>query len=225
MYGREVPLPFILRTPMGGRRGYGPTHSQNIEKHFLFLPNIEVIALNSVVDPRDVYNTISKHNKTTTLVIEDKIGYTKFLDAYKLKGYKKEVTDELYPTLIIEPINIKANCTLFCYGGMLDETLEILGQLLNEDLFPRIICPTRICPLNIAPLINSLKTADELIFIEEGSKYGALSAEIIAYLKEHNIAFTLKQRISNESIIPCAKTAEKNVVPNAELILKEIANE
>ena len=225
MYGREVPLPFILRTPMGGRRGYGPTHSQNIEKHFLFLPNIEVIALNSVVDPRDVYNTISKHNKTTTLVIEDKIGYTKFLDAYKLKGYKKEVTDELYPTLIIEPINIKANCTLFCYGGMLDETLEILGQLLNEDLFPRIICPTRICPLTIAPLINSLKTADELIFIEEGSKYGALSAEIIAYLKEHNIAFTLKQRISNESIIPCAKTAEKNVVPNAELILKEIANE
>ena len=25
----------LIRTPMGGKRGYGPTHSQSIEKHFL----------------------------------------------------------------------------------------------------------------------------------------------------------------------------------------------
>ncbi len=225
MYGRDVSLPYILRTPMGGRRGYGPTHSQNIEKHFLFLPNIEVLALNSVVNPREIYNAINANNKTTTIVIEDKIGYTKFLDSYKFKGYKKEITNEIFPTLIIAPVNIKPNCTIFVYGGMLDETLEILEQLLNEDVFPRIICPTRICPLNIAPLIDSLKTAEQLIFIEEGSKYGALSAEITAYLKEQNISFTLKQRISNESIIPCSKTAEINVIPNAALILKTIIAE
>ena len=35
MYGRKLNLPLIIRTPMGGRRGYGPTHSQNLEKFFL----------------------------------------------------------------------------------------------------------------------------------------------------------------------------------------------
>jgi 2-oxoisovalerate dehydrogenase E1 component len=222
MFGRDVSLPYIIRTPMGGRRGYGPTHSQNLEKHFLFLPNIEVVALNSVVDPRVVYKAISEHNKTTTIVIEDKIGYTKFLNSYKANGYEMKITDETFPTLVYEPVNIKANCTLLVYGGMLDETLEILERLLAEDIFPRVICPVRICPFNIQPVINSLRTAEQLIIIEEGSKYGGLSSEVIAYLEEHGISFNLKKRISNESIIPCARTAEKNVIPNAELIFKTI---
>ena len=39
MYGRHVNIPLIIRTPMGGRRGYGPTHSQSLEKYFLGIPN------------------------------------------------------------------------------------------------------------------------------------------------------------------------------------------
>ena len=37
MYNDQVTVPLIIRTPMGGKRGYGPTHSQSIEKHFLGL--------------------------------------------------------------------------------------------------------------------------------------------------------------------------------------------
>mgnify|MGYP003326035158 CR=1 FL=1 len=38
MYGKKVSCPVMLRMPMGGRRGYGPTHSQSIEKYFLGIP-------------------------------------------------------------------------------------------------------------------------------------------------------------------------------------------
>src|SRR3989338_1040020 len=31
MYNGKVALPLVIRTPMGGRRGYGPTHSQTLE--------------------------------------------------------------------------------------------------------------------------------------------------------------------------------------------------
>jgi pyruvate/2-oxoglutarate/acetoin dehydrogenase E1 component len=34
MYNDQVEVPMIIRAPMGGRRGYGPTHSQSLEKHF-----------------------------------------------------------------------------------------------------------------------------------------------------------------------------------------------
>ena len=40
MYGYKVEIPVLLRVPMGGRRGYGPTHSQNFEGFFLGAPNI-----------------------------------------------------------------------------------------------------------------------------------------------------------------------------------------
>ena len=45
----------VIRTPMGGRRGYGPTHSQTIEKHFLGIPKLNVLAVNQFLDFYDFY--------------------------------------------------------------------------------------------------------------------------------------------------------------------------
>jgi len=44
MYNGSVSLPLLIRTPMGGRRGYGPTHSQTMEKLFLGVPGLTVLA-------------------------------------------------------------------------------------------------------------------------------------------------------------------------------------
>ena len=38
----------IVRTPMGGGRGYGPTHSQTLDRHFLGVPGLRIVALNSL---------------------------------------------------------------------------------------------------------------------------------------------------------------------------------
>ncbi|MEP7242493.1 MAG: thiamine pyrophosphate-dependent enzyme, partial [Gammaproteobacteria bacterium] len=35
MYAEKASAPIVVRAPMGGGRGYGPTHSQNLEKHFV----------------------------------------------------------------------------------------------------------------------------------------------------------------------------------------------
>jgi len=40
MYNDQVSVPVVIRTPMGGRRGYGPTHSQTLEKLFLGVPGL-----------------------------------------------------------------------------------------------------------------------------------------------------------------------------------------
>ena len=40
MYGGALEIPLVIRTPMGGRRGYGPTHSQTLEKLFLGVPGL-----------------------------------------------------------------------------------------------------------------------------------------------------------------------------------------
>src|SRR5512139_2785089 len=44
MYNDQVRLPLVIRTPMGGRRGYGPTHSQTLKKIFLGMPGLRVVA-------------------------------------------------------------------------------------------------------------------------------------------------------------------------------------
>jgi 2-oxoisovalerate dehydrogenase E1 component len=208
---------------MGARRGYGPTHSQNIEKLFMFLPNINLIAINSLVNPEQVYNNISGIEKTT-IVIEDKVGYTKLFPATVSPRYNLAYTSDQFPTSILKPNFSNSNVIIFLYGGMLDEIIDILDDLIENEIFPCVICPSIISPLNIKPLLNELENIEGLIFVEEGSKYGGLSSEIIAYLSERDIHFNLIGRISNESIIPCSKSAELNAVPNSKLLIKKITN-
>ena len=38
MYNDQVCVPIVIRAPMGGGRGYGPTHSQSIESLFKGVP-------------------------------------------------------------------------------------------------------------------------------------------------------------------------------------------
>jgi len=224
MYGRKINLPLIIRTPMGGRRGYGPTHSQNIEKHFLFLPNIRMIALNSYINPIDIYKSLINNDYMPTIVIEDKIGYTKKLCEIEIRGYKVMRSSEDFPTLFFKPTGITANLTILCYGGMLDEVLMAMSELLEEEAYPHIICPLEISPFNIYPLLESIRVTKRLFIIEEGSRYGALSAEIMSYLLVNKIEIEKVSRFSNESIIPCAKEAEINVIPNRTTIVSNVLN-
>lgn len=222
MYGRKVKLPMIIRTPMGGRRGYGPTHSQNIEKHFLFVPNVRTLAINSFYNPKDVLETLYDTNDILTLVIEDKITYTKEFFWKDLRAYEIHKTKEKFPTLAFKPSKIKSNLTIFCYGGMLDEVLPIVEELVSEEIFPQIICPMQLSPFNINPLINSIAETKNICIIEEGSKHTALSGELLSYFMENKIEVNKILRISNESIIPCAKEAELSVLPNKKLIIDKI---
>ena len=40
MFDEQATGPLVVRTPMGGRRGYGPTHSQSLEKFLMGVPGI-----------------------------------------------------------------------------------------------------------------------------------------------------------------------------------------
>ena len=75
MYNDQATVPTVIRTPMGGRRGYGATHSQCLEKHFLGLPGTRVLALNPRYDPYLVYDRLFATIDRPTIVIENKIMY------------------------------------------------------------------------------------------------------------------------------------------------------
>src|SRR3990167_105753 len=44
MYNGQVEVPIVIRAPMGGYRGYGPTHSQTLETLFLNVPGLTIVA-------------------------------------------------------------------------------------------------------------------------------------------------------------------------------------
>ena len=213
MYGRNVNLPFVIRTPMGGRRGYGPTHSQNIEKLFLFWPNVEIIAVNCLTNTDKTYTSAITNNKTT-IIVEDKVSYTqKTLEKPPL-GYKISQTDEVFATFKLEPEFARPNCSIIAYGAMLKELIEVLPDLIDEEIFPTIISPTRLSPLNNSIFDDIDFKTIPCLFIEEGSKRTSWSSEVISSLLESGVSFKKVCRISNEHIIPCSKEVEDMIFPS-----------
>src|SRR5262249_31058390 len=56
MYGTRLAVPLVVRCPVGGGRGYGPTHSQNLAKHFVGVPNLSLFELSPFHDNRSVFD-------------------------------------------------------------------------------------------------------------------------------------------------------------------------
>ena len=50
MYNDQVTVPLVLRTPMGGGRGYGQTQSQSLERLFLGIPHPRIVAASHLHD-------------------------------------------------------------------------------------------------------------------------------------------------------------------------------
>src|SRR5579875_919629 len=50
MYGDRLPMHLVVRCPVGGNRGYGPTHSQSLQKHFVGVPGLSLYEMSPFHD-------------------------------------------------------------------------------------------------------------------------------------------------------------------------------
>jgi 2-oxoisovalerate dehydrogenase E1 component len=220
MYGTEIALPLMIRTPMGGRRGYGPTHSQSIERLFLGMQNLVVLAVNHRLDIPAFYSAAFDSPSKPTFMIENKVLYTIANTATCPKGYTVEQSDERFPTIRIQPARHPPTFTIFTYGHGLVLAEQALVQLMHDyELFGEIICPSALTPINLSPLIASVSSTERLLTVEEGSTFAALGAELISQLLEHGVALRIR-RLGNGTILPCSAKAEMRLLPSSQDIVQ-----
>ncbi|HTC61812.1 MAG TPA: thiamine pyrophosphate-dependent enzyme [Candidatus Saccharimonadales bacterium] len=224
MYNNQVSVPLIVRTPMGGRRGYGPTHSQSLEKHFLGTPHTQVVALNSRVNPGKIYDELFLTVDRPTLVIENKLLYTSRLGSPVPNGFVLELSDEHFPTCRLRPL-ANPEITVFCYGGMLAYVEEAAARAFDElEIVAEVICPSRIYPLDPRPIIESLKRTRKLLIAEEGQSFAALGSELIAQISEFSpgLLRACKRLSPPEHPIPACGPLEKEILPATESIVSQM---
>jgi pyruvate/2-oxoglutarate/acetoin dehydrogenase E1 component len=76
MYGEPYELNCVVRVPIGGGRGYGPTHSQSLQKHFIGIPNLDLYELSPFHDNAEIFRRITNVGRPC-LFFEDKVLYTR----------------------------------------------------------------------------------------------------------------------------------------------------
>jgi 2-oxoisovalerate dehydrogenase E1 component len=225
MYNKQVHIPLVVRTPMGGGRGYGPTHSQSLEKHFFGLNNLTIVAPNYFSDTRSVYTSISKESDTV-LLIENKIDYGRLkIDMPKNISYDILTDNSVYPNIWFKPNSNKVDITIVTYGGGLQPALASVDDLFYEyELTTQIICITQIYPLHVKPFIDLLNSNRIILTVEEGNIDGGFGSEVIANLSENaKLTGVLFARVGSENIpIPTVKSLEEETLVNKNKILKAV---
>ena len=214
MSNRRAAVPLIVRAPVGGRRGYGPTHSQSLEKHFLGIPGLTVAALSSRIDPIRLYR--AAHDLSSpVLMIENKSLYPAFQPAPPVEGYVYEETDGPFPVVRVSPAGGNADVTIACYGAMLDMAESVLADAFRDDeILCEILCYSCLTPLDLGPLCESLGRTGRLLTLEEGPGQAGWGAEIAAQSVYAGLAPAAVRRLSHDGVIPASASREAELLPN-----------
>ena len=224
MYNKGIKCPVVIRTPMGGRRGYGPTHSQSLDKFLVGIDNVTTVALNSLVDPGVIYKTILDKEEHPVIVIENKTDYGKKIAQKRISHYKYEKTRGDYPVVRIMPLRSDPNVTFVTYGGMVDIVLDAIEPLFLElDLKPEILVLSKIHPIRYREILDSVKMTKRLFVVEEGSAFGGIGSEIISSVVEAMEDKIIARRIASLPVpIPSAPSLENSVLPSVKMIIDKI---
>ncbi len=223
MYNKKVNCPVVVRTPMGGRRGYGPTHSQTLDKFIVGIDNVTTVALNTFVDPAIVYEAVYQ-SQHPVLVIENKTDYGKKILHYQAKNFIYERNDDAFPVVRVRPAVSTPTLTVVAYGGMADVLNVLLDEIfLETEQKVELIIPTVISQLPIEIIFASVQETGNLLVIEEGSAYAGIGSELITQLAEKSGESFKAKRITAFPVpIPSVKSLEHIVLPDKERIIKEI---
>ncbi|MCQ8180657.1 thiamine pyrophosphate-dependent enzyme [Methylomonas sp. SURF-1] len=219
----DVSVPLVIRTPCGGRRGYGPTHSQSPEHLFTAVPGLTVVYPSHRHDVAGLLSNAVQRWPYPALFLEHKLLYGEKLDSadYTAIPAADDVAVALFPTLrrgAGEP-----DVTLVAYGGMLP-IAETVAQRLEseEELAVEIVAPALLSPLPRASMIGHLLERPIVVIVEESHHDFGVSAEIAAALLESGFSGQLVRIGTPPVPIASARSLEKSIIPDEQSIIAQI---
>ncbi|MFZ3070487.1 MAG: transketolase C-terminal domain-containing protein [Anaerolineaceae bacterium] len=238
MYNDSVAVPLVIRTPMGGRRGYGPTHSQTLEKIYLGVPGLTVVApLNfDLAESGDcaggLLQRVILEGDSPVLFVENKLQYLlpmleqKELTDFVIKvDYSSADRGNKYPIVTLTIKGAPApTVTLTAYGYMAELARQAQLKLAYEDeIFTELVLPTQLSPFSLQPLLTSIEKTGKLLTIEEGTGTLGWGAEILAQAVEKKRNLTAVGRVSAlDHPVPAAPALENNSLPQMDDIIAAV---
>jgi pyruvate/2-oxoglutarate/acetoin dehydrogenase E1 component len=235
MYQQNEPYHLVIRTPMGGGRGYGPTHSQSLEKHFLGVPYLTVVAASITPDPGVLLRKACELG-SPVLFIEPKVLYSRpLLKSDQIFQIESIDSDEApFPISHVRLNSSKPDVSIWCYGNMVPPCLEAMLSLNEkEDVWCELFVVTQLSPTQF-PLLDKIiqkDLAQLCVFVEESSPFGGWSSDLatsIIELQNRNYISPISRihRITaKEGVLPSSKTLEAWHLPSSEEIYRRILNE
>ena len=231
MYDGKVTCPVIIRTPSGGHRGYGPTHSQSLEKHFLGVPHLTVVAASPYHDPDAILSALLRQDQPA-LYVEHKLLYPEHV--VRPSGSRvgdaigrEESTDGCLPSVVLSQVPAEdCTVTVLAYGYSALLAAQALEELaVEEEVFGELVVPAQIAPMDWAPVEASVERTGSLLTLEEGTAEWSWGTEAAAEIGRRGFS-RLRRPVqvvaSKPTVIPSSRDLERSVLVGSDTMKEAI---
>jgi acetoin:2,6-dichlorophenolindophenol oxidoreductase subunit beta len=225
MYNGNATCPVVIRMPSGGGRGYGPTHSQSIEKHILGIPHLRVVSASLLHDPVSVWDYLLSDD-APAIHVEHKLLYPlDMIERRDLIGATVESfgAEQGIPTIALR-YGPRPDCTatVVAYGYQAELARRVQARLaLEEEIFVELLVAGQLAPLDLDPIMASAEATGALVTLEEGTAGWSWGTEIAAQAGKHLFG-ALRRPVevlaSRQDVIPSSRELERQLILGEEQI-------
>lgn len=186
MSGGSVKVPMVMRAPVGAT-GRGAQHARSVERFFIGVPGIKVVAPSTAYDAKGLLQAAVRDDNPV-LIFEHKL-------LYGSKGARAEsgsvdATSEVPDEDYIVPIGTAAvrrtgsQVTLLGWLLMAHFSLTAAEQLASEGIDAEVVDVRSLNPIDYNVIGDSVRKTGRVVIAEEGPKTGGVAAELAAGITE-----------------------------------------
>jgi 2-oxoisovalerate dehydrogenase E1 component len=220
----DCALPMVLRTPCGGRRGYGPTHSQSPENLLVSVPGLTVLYGSHRHNVGQLLVDAVSRWPNPVVFLEHKLLYGEAQQPADYETVDAAAGDpgaELFPTL--RRGSTAPDVTLVAFGGMLPFAERAAKRLeLEEELAVEIVAPCLLAPLPRHTLRAALRDRPRVLIVEESHHEYGVSAELLASLAEAGHRGRVARLGAAAVPIAAARSLERDQLPDEQAIIDRV---
>jgi pyruvate dehydrogenase E1 component beta subunit len=216
MFGGQVKVPVVIRTPFGAGVNIAAHHSQSLEAWFMHAPGLKIVVPSTPYDAKGLLKTAIRDDNPV-MFFEHKLLYT-------IEG---PVPDEDY-TIPIGVADVKRegkDVTIVATLYMVHRALAAAEALGKEGIDAEVVDPRTLIPIDKRVIVNSVKKTGRIAIVTEGCKTGGVSAEIAALVAEEALDYLdapIKRVAEPDTPIPFSPPFEKFVIPDEKRIIKTV---
>ncbi|MEE9249326.1 MAG: alpha-ketoacid dehydrogenase subunit beta [Dehalococcoidia bacterium] len=218
MSGGQFSVPLIVRTVTGAGASVAATHSQSLEGWYASVPGLQVVVPSTPQDALGLFRSCRE--------LLDPVMFVEHILLYSTRG---EVPETAYK-IPLGQADIKrpgSDVTIVSYSRMVQVSLDAAEELAQDGIQAEVVDLRTLRPLDAETVVNSVKKTHKALVVEETSKFGGFSGEVVSQLQEDAFEYldAPVARVAGEEVpIPYSLPLEQLATPDAERVARAVRN-
>lgn len=217
MFGGKAVIPLVIRTTIGGGRGYAGQHSQSLEAFPTMFPGLKVVAPYSAYDVKGLLKASIRDDNPVF-----------FIEHQHLYVERDVVPEEEYLIPLGKGLVRREgkDITVISYSHQLKACLQAAETLRKEDgIGVEVVDPRTLVPLDVDLIARSARKTGRAMVVVQAPGKGSFGEHIINKVQEnafHSLKGPVKLVSAYEVPPPMSASLEKENLPDAARIAKAV---